>query len=141
MKNFLDLDFHHLGLATKDLTLSIKNLKLLGYKVESIKINKSYNVKNAVCISKKMPNIEIVSKIKETKSPIDNLLKKHENLIYHLCYISNNLKKTLSIFKKNKILFTRITKPRFSPFKNIYSSFFYIKGIGLVEIMDKSHKD
>ena len=140
MKNITSLKFHHLGLASDNLNLSLKNLKSLGYKVKSIKINKAYNVKNAICVSNKMPNVEVISKIKGKKSPIDNIIKNNRNLIYHICYISDNLYKTLAILKKKKISFTRISKPEKSPFEKLYSSFFYINGLGIVEIMDKSNR-
>ena len=63
MKKF-DLNFHHLGLATDNYNLTLKILKKLSYKVKSVKIHKYYNVKNALCVSKTMPSIEIVSKTK-----------------------------------------------------------------------------
>ena len=138
MKNILNLDFHHLGLATNNLTTALKYLKFLGYKIKSIKINAAYNVRNAICESNHMPNIEVISKIKGKKSPIDNLIKDNKNLIYHVCYISEKLDKTLETLKKKKVIFTRISEPQKSPFENVHSSFFYINGIGLVEIMDKS---
>lgn len=140
MKKKINLDFHHLGLATSNLNSTLKILKSLGYNVDSIKINKAFNVRNAICKSSKMPKIEVISKIKGSKSPIDNLLKKQSNSIYHICYMSNNLNDTLKSFKKNKIDYTRVSNPEFSPFEGVYSSFFYISGIGLVEIMDRSSK-
>ena len=136
MNNF-GLKFHHLGMATDDLKLSMSLLKKAGYKVDKIRSNKNYNVKNAICSSKNQPSIEIVSKVKG-KSPIDSILKKNANSIYHICYMTKNLKKTLQQFKKAKIQVIKITDSYLSPFEGVDASFFFIKGMGIVEIMDQN---
>lgn len=137
--NKYGLKFHHLGLATDNFKLTMKTLKNFGYKTKSIKYNKNYNVKNALCVSKTEPDIEIVSKGKG-KSPIDNIIKKLPQLVYHICYICNNLEKTLKKFKKNNIQVVKITDSYLSPFEGVDASFFYIQGLGIVEIMDKKIK-
>jgi len=136
MKNF-GLKFHHLGMATDNLKLSMNLLKKAGYKIDKIRFNKNYNVKNALCSSKNQPSIEIVSKVKG-KSPIDGILKKHKSSIYHICYITKNLKKTLKKLKKSKIDVIKITDSYLSPFEGVDASFFFIRGIGIVEIMDQN---
>lgn len=133
------LKFHHLGLATDNFNLSLKILKKFGYKAKSIKINKHFNVKNAICVSNYMPNIEIVSKTRN-KSPIDRLIKKDKQLVYHICYISKNISETLKKFKQHKIHIIKISDSYLSPFEGIASSFFFIKGLGLIEIMDENKK-
>ena len=138
MKKF-GLRFHHLGLATDNFNLTLKVLKKLKYKVKSIKTNKHFNVKNAICTSSYMPNIEIVSKTKN-KSPIDKIIKKNKQLVYHICYISRNISQTLKLFKKHQIHIIKVSDSYLSPFEGITSSFFFIRGIGLVEIMDESQK-
>ena len=136
MNNF-GLKFHHLGMATNDLKESISLLKKAGYKVDKIRSNKNYNVKNAICSSRNQPNIEIVSKV-NGKSPIDSILKKNTNSIYHICYITKNLEKTLVKLKKAKIHVIKITDSYLSPFEGVDASFFFIKGMGIVEIMDQN---
>ena len=138
MKKF-GLRFHHLGLATDNFNLTLKILKKLQYKAKSIKTNKHFNVKNAICTSSHMPNIEIVSKTKN-KSPIDKIIKKNKQLVYHICYISKDISQTLKKFKRHKIHIIKISDSYLSPFEGIISSFFFIKGLGLVEIMDESQK-
>ena len=77
-----------------------------------------------------------MSKVKG-KSPIDGILKKNSNSIYHICYMTKNLKKTLEKFKKAKVQVIKITDSYLSPFEGVKASFFFIKGMGIVEIMDK----
>ena len=136
MNNF-GLKFHHLGMATNDLKLSMNLLKKAGYKIDKVRLNKNYNVKNAICSSKNQPNIEIVSKVKG-KSPIDSILKKSNSSIYHICYMTKNLKKTLAKLKKSKVQVIKITDSYLSPFEGVDASFFFIKGMGIVEIMDQN---
>ena len=126
MNNF-GLKFHHLGMATNDFKLSMNLLKKAGYKIDKVRLNKNYNVKNAICSSKNQPNIEIVSKVKG-KSPIDNILKKSNSSIYHICYMTKNLKKTLAKLKKSKVQVIKITDLTYLLLKVLMLPFFLLKG-------------
>ena len=139
MKKF-DLNFHHLGLATDNYDQTLRILKKLSYKVKDVKTHKYYNVKNALCFSNNMPNIEIVSKSNSGKSPIDKIIKKNKQLVYHICYTTKNLSQTLKKLKHHNIHVMKISNSYLSPFEGIMSSFFFIKGLGIVEIMDESQK-
>ena len=138
MKNF-GLKFHHLGLATDNPKLTLRILKNIGYKPIKTRSNKNYNVKNIICSSKSHPTIEIVAKM-GGKSPIDNIVKKNKNLVYHICYSSKNLKKTLNMMKKKKLSIVKISNSYLSPFEGVDASFFFLKGIGVIEIMNFEQK-
>ena len=138
MKNF-GLKFHHLGLATDNPKLTLKILKNIGYKPIKTRSNKNYNVKNIICSSKSHPTIEIVAKM-GGKSPIDNIVKKNKNLVYHICYSSKNLKKTLNMMKKKKLSIAKIPNSYLSPFEGVDASFFFLRGIGIIEIMNFEQK-
>ena len=138
MKNF-GLKFHHLGLATDNPKLTLKILKNIGYKPIKTRSNKNYNVKNIICSSKSHPTVEIVAKM-GGKSPIDNIVKKNKNLVYHICYSSKNLKKTLNMMKKKKLSIVKISNSYLSPFEGVDASFFFLKGIGVIEIMNFEQK-
>tara|TARA_B100000963_G_C22354224_1_gene548684 strand:- start:15 stop:434 length:420 start_codon:yes stop_codon:yes gene_type:complete len=138
MKNF-GLKFHHLGLATDNPKLTLKILKNIGYKPIKTRSNKNYNVKNIICSSKSHPTIEIVAKM-GGKSPIDNIVKKNKNLVYHICYSSKNLKKTLNMMKKKKLSIVKISNSYLSPFEGVDASFFFLRGIGIIEIMNFEQK-
>ena len=138
MKNF-GLKFHHLGLATDNPKLTLKILKNIGYKPIKTRSNKNYNVKNIICSSKSHPTVEIVAKM-GGKSPIDNIVKKNKNLVYHICYSSKNLKKTLKMMKKKKLSIVKISNSYLSPFEGVDASFFFLKGIGVIEIMNFEQK-
>ena len=138
MKNF-GLKFHHLGLATDNPKLTLKILKNIGYKPIKTRSNKNYNVKNIICSSKSHPTVEIVAKM-GGKSPIDNIVKKNKNLVYHICYSSKNLKKTLNMMKKKKLSIVKISNSYLSPFEGVDASFFFLRGIGIIEIINFEQK-
>ena len=138
MKNF-GLKFHHLGLATDNPKLTLKILQNIGYKATKTRSNKNYNVKNIICTSKSHPTIEIVAKM-GGKSPIDDIVKKNKNLVYHICYSAKNLKKTLNIMKKKNLSIVKISNSYLSPFEGVDASFFFLKGVGVIEIMNFDQK-
>jgi methylmalonyl-CoA/ethylmalonyl-CoA epimerase len=138
MKSF-GLKFHHLGLATDNSKLSLKILKNLGYKPIKTRKNKNYNVKNIICTSENHPTIEIIAKM-GGKSPIDDIIKKNKNLIYHICYSSNDLKKTIAMIKKKKFSIIKISNSYLSPFEGVDASFYFLEGIGIIEIMNFKQK-
>lgn len=94
MNNFLH--FHHLGMAVKDFTKPLNFLKALGYTEEKRVIDEIYqNIEALMCINNNgMPNIELLKPINE-KSPINNILKMQDSMIYHICYSTINLKQAL----------------------------------------------
>ena len=53
-------------------------------------------------------------------------------------YNVKNLKKTLAKLKKSKVQVIKITDSYLSPFEGVDASFFFIKGMGIVEIMDQN---
>ena len=74
-----------------------------------------------------------------------NFLIKVSALLIHAARIDEKytdkeeeiIKKTLEKFKKAKVQVIKITDSYLSPFEGVKASFFFIKGMGIVEIMDK----
>ena len=60
--------------------------------------------------------------------------------MYHICYSSENLKKTLNMMKKKKLSIVKISNSYLSPFEGVDASFFFLKGIGVIEIMNFEQK-
>ena len=97
--DFLDMEFHHLGLAAKYPDQMHTYLQLLGYKSQKAIINK-FNVYIQFHDHELMPRIELIYKYKDS-TPIDNILKSNDSLIYHTCYRCNNINRVLQILKEN----------------------------------------
>ena len=128
--DFLDLEFHHFGLAVKYPDQMRTYLQLLGYKSQKAIINK-FNVYIQFHDHESMPRIELIYKYKDS-TPIDNILKSNDSLIYHTCYRCNNINRVLQILKENGFKIFCVSKPT----EDFPFSFYYIKEIGLIELFE-----
>ena len=127
--------FHHLGLATNNREKSENFLKQAGYNKKLSTIEKKQKVKLSFFTSKNKPTIEVVTPLSKN-SPISLYLKKFDAIFYHTCF---EIKKKLNVdqfCQKYKAIC--VIKPYLSQvFKKKKVSFFYIKYIGLIEIISK----
>lgn len=127
---------HHFGLALKNFDISKKFYRSLGYKISREYLDHSQGVKIVLCTSKNKPTIELVSSLRNS-SPIKSYLKRFDEVIYHTCYEFNN-KEALNILQK-KFNAKCILSPRPAKiFKNKKISFYYIKNLGLIELLDNA---
>ena len=131
------IEFHHLGLAVKHPKKALNVLSALGYKINEPIFDPLQKVNVQMCKSSKMPDIELVYANKNTKSPIDNILKENTELAYHYCYSTNNINKSINEFKKNDINPLCISKPKNAIlFNNNKVGFYYIFGYGIIELLE-----
>jgi hypothetical protein len=126
----LNLEFHHLGLAVKHPDQARKYLQMLGYMSKKTEVN-LFNVYIQFHEHEVMPRIELVYKYKDS-TPIDNILKSNDLQIYHTCYKCKDVKKTIQQLKDGGFQTFRISKSS----KDFPFSFYYIKGIGLIEFFE-----
>ena len=87
------MKIHHFGCLVGDIDRSLAALQTLGYEVESRNRNDTRGVdicfvRNGSC------RIELVCPFRED-SDVSGLLKKHRNMIYHVCYISEDIQKDI----------------------------------------------
>jgi len=132
------LRFHHFGLATENLKKSKKNLKKFGYNFSKTITDENQKVDLSIGVLKNFPNIELVGINKKFReNPLSNFLKKYDDNIYHICFeIIDKKKFNFQIFL-NKFKFVCISKPTPSKlFNNRKVSFYKIKNIGLIEILE-----
>ena len=76
-----------------------------------------------------MPRIELVYQNKDS-SPIDNILKSNDSLIYHTCCKCKDIKLVVKQIKAEGFKIFPVSKstPEFS--------FYYIQDIGLIELFE-----
>ena len=131
------INFHHYGLAVKDFKDAIKFHKNLGYRFSNEIYDENQNVNLILCTSKNYPSVELVKPINE-KSPINNYISKNNEIIYHVCYEVNLKKISMDKF----FLYNRyicVSKPKPAKLFNFRKvSFYYVKNLGLVEILEKN---
>lgn len=130
----------HIGIATKDLANSIKEYENLGFSKDSDLIFDEYRNINIQFMKNESYRIELIEVAeKDVKSPIDNIMAKTEHsLMYHICYIVDNLLNKIEILKKKK--YVLLTKEHDAiAFENRKVCFLYNKNIGIIELVEEKN--
>jgi catechol 2,3-dioxygenase-like lactoylglutathione lyase family enzyme len=138
--NRLGLSFHHLGLAAKDPEAAAHFLTGLGYRIGPTIFDPLQNVRLAMCVHDHMPHVEIITP-GEGEGPLDKLLSTHKNgLVYHVCYTSTDLDRSLEALEGDgKLSVYSISPPKEAVlFGGKRVSFYLVEGIGLIEIIDEA---
>ena len=97
------ISFHHFGLAVKEFEKALAFYKNIGYDFTESIVDPLQNVELVLCTSEKYPMVELVKPINE-KSPITNILNKNNEMIYHICYVLDDIERDLkTLFSKEEI--------------------------------------
>ncbi|MBA94481.1 MAG: hypothetical protein CMP21_01800 [Rickettsiales bacterium] len=131
------IKFHHFGLAVKTFSNSIEFFKNQNYELSKAVCDPLQNVEIILCTSNISPMVELIKPMNDT-SPIINFLKKSDEMIYHLCYEIDSKKDDIAtLFNNQRTICVSKAKPAIV-FNNRMVTFYYVKGIGLIEILDKT---
>ena len=131
------LEFHHIGLAAKMPDKALLFLKGMGYVPGDTVLDELQNVNLIFCSHPVMPSIEIIFST-DTKGPLEAILKNSTEMIYHICFETQSLEKTLEEIKNDGIKMKMISAPKPAIlFRNQKVSFYYILGFGIVEILER----
>lgn len=133
------LSFHHHGLAVKKDEKALTMLGLLGYTIGENIYDPLQNVHVRLCTSPAHPAVEIVTPGPDGKSPIDTLISKYDELIYHVCYETDDLEETLTTLEDAGLRCLCISerKPAIL-FGGRHVSFYKIPGWGIIELLEKT---
>ena len=134
MKNLLK--FHHFGLALRSLNEAKLFYSKIGYKVSKKYTDNLQKVNLMLCTSNKMPTIELISPINKS-SPISTYLNKLNEVFYHSCFEVKNLN-SIEILKKKFNAKCVSQRKESILFKGKLVSFYYLKNIGLLEIIENN---
>ena len=126
------IKFHHFGLALKDFKNALKFYKNLNYNCTDPVIDPLQKVELILCTSSVYPAVELIKAI-NNQSPIQNYLKKNNEIIYHVCYKVSGIDID-EFFKNSSTICVSKPKPAIL-FNNKLVSFYYIKDVGLIEIL------
>jgi len=132
----VDLTFHHLGLAVHQPEKALAFLRGLGYQCGHVVRDERQNVHLIMCTHPDAPDVEIVFPT-ETPGPLAGILKDGREMIYHTCYQTSNLAAALQQLEAEvgRALCVSPAKPA-NLFQNEPVSFYYLEGVGLVEILE-----
>jgi methylmalonyl-CoA/ethylmalonyl-CoA epimerase len=134
------LVFHHLGLAAKDHEAAARFLTGLGYRIGPLVFDPLQNVRARLCGHDHMPDVEIISPA-DGEGPLDKLLAgREEGLVYHMCYTSADLDRSLEALEGDgELSVYSISPPKEAIlFGGKQVSFYLVDGVGLIEIIDES---
>lgn len=134
--NDYGLTFHHFGLAVKFPDKAVNFLRGLGYEIGHTVRDDLQNVNLIFCSSESMPAVEVIFPT-ETEGPLTSLLKFNTEMIYHICYETSNLDRTLSAIKSDRNRVICVSPPKTAVlFSERKVSFYKISGLGIVEILE-----
>jgi Glyoxalase/Bleomycin resistance protein/Dioxygenase superfamily len=133
--NRYGLAFHHLGLAVKSPDAAFRYLGDLGYRAGSSCYDPLQRVNLAMRHHDRMPDVEVIWPGMEP-SPIDSMLKRSDALIYHICYSSENVERSLAALEQAgmEVLPLGLSQPA-ALFDGLEVSFHRIAGVGVIEII------
>lgn len=132
----VDLKFHHLGLAVKNPEPALCFLSSLGYEQTLPVHDELQEVNLVMCMSSTMPAIEVIFAT-SARSPLESILKQNDARVYHLCYETDSLETVLEELRaKGHNLYCVSPRKPAVLFTGRYVSFYYIKGFGLIEILE-----
>ena len=137
--NELGLTFHHLGVAVNRPEDAIRFLSVLGYALGEPVLDPLQNVRLIMCTHIGEPAVEIISPGTEgSKSPVDFMVAKHASgIIYHSCYMTRSLAKTLAQAEDLGLRFFCVSSPKPAVlFGGRKVSFYNVVGMGLIEIIE-----
>lgn len=134
--NQFGLTFHHMGLALKKEDEALKFLEGLGYDTGTKTYDPEQKVHLRLCTATDKPAVELITKAEEG-GPLENILKKYNELIYHTCYETENLEKSLESLESAGLRILPVSPP--TPailFSGRKVSFYNVVGFGLIEILE-----
>ena len=132
------LTFHHHGLALHEDAEARTMLGLLGYAVGPLVIDPQLCVRLRLCTHPAFPAVEIVTRGEE-RGPLDGLLRKHDQLLYHTCYEVADRADVLARFEDAGLRVLPVLQPTPAVlFDGRLVSFHTMLGFGLVELLDRA---
>lgn len=135
-KNY-GLQFHHFGLAVREVPGTLKVLQGMGYTCGEQIHDPLQQVMLVWCEHPQMPAIELVSPSGEA-GPLDNILSNDSEVIYHLCYSSSDIIASVAAIKDEGIRVLPVAAPKPAVlFDGKQVGFYQIKGFGLIEIVEE----
>ena len=133
MKHLKSID--HIGYAVRDILITAKPYIEAGWTLSELIEEKVQNTKIAFLNKEGFPTLELVSPLDDTKSPVDNILKKNGVSTYHICYDVDDIEQAV------EDLYDEGFKPLFMPVESIAMNnrkicYLHHLYIGLIEIVE-----
>ena len=130
------LTFHHHGLAVRRDNDALAMLGLLGYDASEVVHDPLLGVNLRLCTHSTFPAVEIVMP-DGGEGPIDAILRRHDQLLYHTCYEVAERATVLRAFEQADLRVIEVVGPTPAVlFHGRKVSFHSVLGFGLIELLD-----
>ncbi len=137
--NLFGLSFHHFGLAVHGPEAAFRYLAALGYGAGQQLYDPLQQVNLAMRHHANLPDVEVIWP-GDDPSPIDNLIRRGDGRIYHLCYGTKDPAGLAAGLKAAGIDLLLVREPRPAAlFGGRAVSFHHIPGFGLIELLDEGN--
>lgn len=126
--------FHHIGVAAKDIDATASIYELGGYHRSSVVFDPEQNVNVCWLTRDGAPTVELLAPVDES-SPVNRTLEKVGVSPYHFCYVVDSIEDAVSELRKQKYIVVR--KPAEAvAFCGARVCFLFNKNVGLIEIVE-----
>lgn len=126
--------FHHIGVAVKDIDATAAVYEGGGYKMSDIVFDPIQNVDICWLTKEGNPIVELLAPVDEL-SPVNKILEKNGVTPYHICYVVNDIKDAVAELRKEK--YVMVSKPAEAvAFKGSKVAFMFNKNMGLIELVE-----
>lgn len=128
-------EFHHIGIATKDIEKDFNSYKILGYFKDSTEfIDENQGIKGLFINAKGQPRLELLKNL-ENSSTLDLWLK-NKTKMYHLAYIVENFDEAINYFINAGLKI--ISEPKISTEFKKRISFLMLPNMSIIELIEKT---
>jgi hypothetical protein len=127
--------FHHFGLALQNDGFAITYFQAMGYEIPLTVYDPEQNVNLRLCTHPDQPAVEMVMP-GQGDGPLTPLLKRYNELVYHICYEVSDPESWLSYMDIKGVDYAEVVprKPAVL-FGGRHVSFYRARGIGLIEVL------
>ncbi len=130
------MSFHHMGLAVSRDDQAVIFLEGMGYCAGDKVYDPEQNVHLRLCAAADKPAIELIMP-GVGEGPLDSILKRYNELVYHTCYEVDNLNKTLLAIDKAGLRVVTVADPKPAIlFEGRNVSFYKVMGFGYIELLE-----
>ena len=130
---FGNLEFHHIGIATRDIEKEFLSYRILGYSRESMEFKDDLQgVKGLFIVARNQPRLELLENLPNSNT-LDFWLKNRIKA-YHFAYKASNIDDIIKSFNKNKIKV--ISQPKYSSFFKKRICFLALSNMFLIELIE-----
>lgn len=134
MKNFLTID--HIGYAVRDIMTTARTYIDAGWTLSNVYDEQIQHTKIAFLCKSGMTKIELVQPLDDKPSPVDKFISNEEAVLYHICYIVEDVMKAIDDLHEQDFL------PLFWPVESIAMQnklicYLYNEKVGLIEIVNQ----